>query len=92
MPQAGLLQVLGEGQWMTCKAAACAQWPQHAKQQAIDVVAGDTAKDAGSAQVCTPQLFQRSNFIGKLAQAFVDALGFATGAGGAQAQLAPIRV
>ncbi|MNJ00815.1 hypothetical protein D3C73_1602470 [compost metagenome] len=65
-----------------------AQGPQYPEQQAVDVLSGDTANDAGRAQPGTPQVLQGLDLIGQLPQGFVDALGFATGARGAQAQLA----
>ena len=53
---------------------------------------GDAADQAGVAQVGAPELFQGVDFVGQLAQGFIDALGFAGGAGGAQAQLAAVEV
>ena len=89
---AGALQIFRERQLLAHERAPGAQRPQHPKQQAVDVLGGDAADDAGLAQVGAPQSLQRFDFIGQLAQGFVDALGFAAGAGGAQAQLAAIQV
>lgn len=89
---ADALQVFGERQLLTHKRAPSAQRPQHAEQQAVDMLGGDAADDAGLAQVGAPQGFQGLDLIGQLAQGFVDALRLAAGAGGAQAQLAGIQV
>ncbi|MNC13940.1 hypothetical protein D3C75_617020 [compost metagenome] len=89
---AGALQVFRKGQLPTQERAPGAQWPKHPKQQAVDVLGGDAANDARRAQVSAPQLFQGFDFIGQLAQVFFDALGFAAGAGCAQAESAVIQV
>ncbi|MNV12499.1 hypothetical protein D3C71_1031050 [compost metagenome] len=89
---AGALQVFRKGQLPTQERAPGAQWPKHPKQQAVDVLGGDAANDARRAQVGAPQLFQGFDFIGQLAQVFFDALGFAAGAGCAQAESAVIQV
>ncbi|MNY06200.1 hypothetical protein D3C86_1389470 [compost metagenome] len=56
------------------------------------MLGGDAANDARRAKIRAPQLFQGFDFIGQLAQVFFDALGFATGARGAQAQPTVIQI
>ena len=92
MLTAGALHVFGERQLLAYKGAAGTQRPQHAKQQAVDMLGSDAADDAGVLEIFAPQGFQRLYFIGQLAQGLVDALGLAAGAGGAQAQLAVVQI
>ncbi len=56
------------------------------------MLGGDAADDPGLAQVGAPQVFQGDDLVGQLPQVLLDALGFAAGAGGAQAQLAGVQV
>ena len=51
-----------------------------------------TGDNARITQVRAPQLLQCLNFVGHLAQAFVDALGLAAGTGGTQAQPAQVQI
>ncbi len=90
--QAGLLDVLGEGLGPAHEGAAGAQGPEHAEQQAVDVLGGDAGDQGGTGQVGAPEGFQGFDFVGQLAQGLVDQLGFAAGAGGAQHQAAGVQV
>ncbi|MNP14527.1 hypothetical protein D3C76_1068560 [compost metagenome] len=89
---AGTLQVFREGQLPTHERTPGAQRPQHPEQQPVDVLCGNAADHAGRAQVGAPQVFQGLDLVTQLAQGFLDALGLAAGAGGAQAQPAVIEV
>ncbi|MNJ31422.1 hypothetical protein D3C77_260590 [compost metagenome] len=92
MLAAGALQVFGKRQLAPQERTPGAQRPQHAKQQAVDVLGGNAADDAGSAQFGAPLLFQGLYFVGQLAQRLVDAFGFAAGTGGTQAQVTAVEI
>ena len=77
---------------MALEGPAGAQRPEHAKQQAIDMLGGDAAEDGRALQLGAPQLLQGAHFIGQLAQALVDQLGFAAGTGGAEGQAAAVEI